>query len=209
MTKYHRYQDYVIKDGRLIGEFDEMYQDFNDPWDQSTREIYALEKMIGLELLEKHGNKKPLEYGCGLGQYTQKLYEKFGCAGGIDISTTAIRKARQSFSGPSFYATDLLDQDVLRSFKPDCICMIEITWYILEQLEKFKRLLLETSSGCGFFHSLMTYAPGQQKYGVEYFTNLEEIKEYWSDIIAISDWGQIGNVEYGGGYRTFFYGKIK
>ena len=31
LTKYSRYQDYVIKNGRLVGEFDEMYRDFDDP----------------------------------------------------------------------------------------------------------------------------------------------------------------------------------
>ena len=54
MTKYGCYQDYVIKDGRLIGEFEGMYQDFDDPWEQTTREKYALEKLIGLELLSKY-----------------------------------------------------------------------------------------------------------------------------------------------------------
>ena len=28
MPKYERYQDYVIRDGRLIGEFEQMYRDF-------------------------------------------------------------------------------------------------------------------------------------------------------------------------------------
>ena len=30
-----RYQDYVIKDGKFIGKFEEMYQKFDDPWHQS------------------------------------------------------------------------------------------------------------------------------------------------------------------------------
>lgn len=29
------YHDYVIKDGKLIGEFDKMYADCDDPWHQS------------------------------------------------------------------------------------------------------------------------------------------------------------------------------
>jgi hypothetical protein len=27
-----KYQDLVVKDGKLIGKFDEMYQKFSDPW---------------------------------------------------------------------------------------------------------------------------------------------------------------------------------
>jgi hypothetical protein len=40
MKKHDKYQDYVIKDG----EFEQMYQDFDDPWEQTTRELNALEK---------------------------------------------------------------------------------------------------------------------------------------------------------------------
>ena len=87
--------------------------------------------------------------------------------------------------------------------------MVEITWYVLEKLKKFKRLITETNKGNGFFHTLRTYAPGQQKYEVKYFTNLDEIKEYWSDVIDIYEWGQISNTKLDGGSRTFFYGKIK
>ncbi len=31
-----RYQDYVIKDGKFIGRFEEMYQKFEDPWNQKA-----------------------------------------------------------------------------------------------------------------------------------------------------------------------------
>ena len=30
MKKYDKYQDYVIKDGKLVGEFEQMYKDFDD-----------------------------------------------------------------------------------------------------------------------------------------------------------------------------------
>ncbi|HPU29877.1 MAG TPA: hypothetical protein PLM71_06095 [Syntrophorhabdaceae bacterium] len=55
--------------------------------------------------------------------------------------------------------------------------MVEITWYVLDKLDRFKKLLSKMCTGCGFFHTLMTYAPGVQKYGVEYFTNLDEKKK--------------------------------
>lgn len=63
--------------------------------------------------------------------------------------------------------------------------------------------------GTSFLHTLMTYRKGQQKYGSDYFTNLEEIMNYWSDTIEITDWGTNSKPEYDGGNRTFFYGVIK
>ena len=37
-----RYQDYVIKDGKFIGKFEEMYQKFEDPWHQMELEFNVL-----------------------------------------------------------------------------------------------------------------------------------------------------------------------
>lgn len=51
--KHGRYQDYVIKDGRLVGEFEEMYRDHADPWLQSTREAFSTEKAAALNLLQR------------------------------------------------------------------------------------------------------------------------------------------------------------
>ena len=41
--KYPKYQDYVIKNGKLVGEFEQIYQDYEDPWHQSKEE-WASEK---------------------------------------------------------------------------------------------------------------------------------------------------------------------
>ena len=46
MKKYQRYQDYVIKDGKFVGEFEQMYKDFDDPWEQSALEQHASEKLF-------------------------------------------------------------------------------------------------------------------------------------------------------------------
>ena len=32
-----KYQDFVIKDGKFVGEFEKMYQQFEDPWDQTKK----------------------------------------------------------------------------------------------------------------------------------------------------------------------------
>ena len=35
------YQDYVIKDGALVGDFDGLYREFDDPWHQSRGDHVA------------------------------------------------------------------------------------------------------------------------------------------------------------------------
>ena len=93
MTKYKRYQDYVIKDGKLVGEFEEMYQDFDDPWNQTTREQDALEKLVAIEIIKRREYKRVIELGCGLGDFTAKIGAVTQEALGIDVSETAIKKA--------------------------------------------------------------------------------------------------------------------
>ncbi len=207
--RYGRYQDYVIRDGRLIGEFEEMYRDFDDPWEQTAREADALDKTIGVELLKKYGHQRPLEYGCGLGQYTARLYDELGAAAGLDISDTAIAKARQRYSGPLFFVGDILDQLPIRAFEPDSIVFAEITWYVLESLAAFKEVSCQALHGKGFLHTLTTYPPGRQAYGADYFKNLEEIMDYWSDVVDIKEWCIVSKKDGLGVSKSLFYGQIK
>jgi SAM-dependent methyltransferase len=209
LTRYERYQDYVIRNGRLIGEFDEMYRDFEDPWEQSARENDALDKTIGLELLKKYGHHRPLEYGCGLGHYTARLHDELGAAAGLDISETAIAKAKQRRPQPVFFVGDILNPLPLQTFKPDSLVFAEITWYVLESLEAFKELMARSSCGEDFLHILTTYPPGRQGYGVDYFTNHDEIMNYWPDVVDIKEWALVSKEDTQGVRRSLFYGRIR
>jgi SAM-dependent methyltransferase len=209
LTKHPRYQDYVIRDGKLVGEFEEMYRDFDDPWEQSAHEPHALDKTIGLALLKKYGHQRALEYGCGLGHFTAQLNGELGAAAGIDISHTAIRKARVGYPDATFFVGDVTGDTPISIFKPDVLVFAEITWYVLESLIAFKKLMLAQCPGRGFLHILTVYPEGQQRYGKDYFTNLEEILTYWSDVITVKEWGWVSNNEFNGVARTFLYGTIK
>jgi len=149
MKKYERYQDYVIKDGKLVGEFDQMYRDHDDPWDQSTREQSALEKLIALELIRRNCYKRVIEFGSGLGYFTAELATVCSQVLGVDVSKTAITRARQRHPYLTFEKADLLDFDVIRRFHPDCLLMAEITWYVLPKLEAFKAFLRTEFGGGG------------------------------------------------------------
>jgi len=149
MPKYRRYQDYVIKDGKLVGEFEEMYQDFEDPWEQTTREKHAFEKMVTLEIIRREGYNRVVELGCGLGDFTARIGDVTGTVLGVDVSETAIQKARIRHPRLSFTSADILNFDVYRQFRPDCFVLAEITWYVLEKLDKFKSFLHSEFVGGG------------------------------------------------------------
>jgi 2-polyprenyl-3-methyl-5-hydroxy-6-metoxy-1,4-benzoquinol methylase len=140
--KFSKNQDYVIKDGKLVGKFEEMYKDQDDPWCQTTREKYASEKAVALNLLQRlkdDGVKNVVELGCGFGDFTARIHELGFNTTGLDISETAIEKAKErhlklndgSQYKLQFEVSSLQSFEKLKSLKPDVIVMPEITWYTL------------------------------------------------------------------------------
>lgn len=206
MPKYTRYQDYVIRSGKLIGEFDQMYQDHDDPWEQTTRETHASEKAVALNMLARlkadGRNLRVLEMGCGLGDFTARIGATGVKAVGMDISPTAIGKARDRHPSIEFVTGSIADHDLIERLAPDVIVMAEITWYVLEQLPAFLKFYKDRLPDAYLIHLLMTYAPGVQQYGKEWFTNLDEIKTYFG-----LDYLETGLVHYDGGARTWFLGR--
>lgn len=206
MPKHPRYQDYVIADGKLVGDFETMYQDFDDPWEQTTREEFASEKAVALNLLARlkarHGCLRVLELGCGFGDFSARATALGLDAMGMDISETAIQKARGRHPGTQFVVGALSDHDLILRLKPDVIVMAEITWYVLEELPAFIEFIKRDLPDAYLIHLLMTYAPGVQKYGKDFFTSLDEIKAFFGFHYLES-----GLVHYDGGARTWFLSK--
>lgn len=205
--KYSRYQDYVIKDGKLVGEFEEMYQDFEDPWEQTTREKWASEKAVAINLIQKFNCQRVIELGCGLGHYTNKISKLSIDVLGVDISKTAIDKAKSNYPNCNFIVGDILDYDIYKNYNPDVIVMAEITWYVLDKLDEFISFLKKEMPNVFLIHLLTTYPYGVQQYGKNKFTNLQQIMSYFG--ANYLEWGEISYPEMDGCKRTYFLGKWK
>lgn len=206
MPKYRRYQDYVIRDGRLVGEFEQMYRDFDDPWNESTAEVFASEKAVGLNLLARlaarHGVRRVLEVGCGFGHYSARIQGLGLEVIGLDISETAVRTARERHPGVDFRVGKLDDHELIASCQPDVIVMAEVTWYVLEPLRAFLDFARKELAHTYVLHLLTTYAPGVQKYGADYFTDLTGLKNYFG--MHYLESGEVHSPA--GGARTWFLG---
>lgn len=132
------YHDYVIKEGKLVGKFEEMYKNCEDPWFQSIRnEENDIRFMISM-LKKKY--PKILELGCGLGYISNEL-SKFGDVIGVDISKTAIEKASKLYPKIKFEVCDLvtgIDSRAKASNqeKFDLIVLSGTLWYIVEYVDK-------------------------------------------------------------------------
>jgi len=174
LTEPQKYQDYVIKDGRFVGRFEEMYRLFDDPWHQSeqrvSRESYS--RWATILHIRRFGITSLVECGAGLGNFTQLISEETGArVTGIDISETAVHKARSRYPKLRFEA-DTVD-NLARYRDHDAVLFAEITWYLLDQFASLLELLRRDFAGKYFLHNLVFYKGGQ-RYGREYFTTLDE-----------------------------------
>jgi SAM-dependent methyltransferase len=205
LARFPRYQDYVIRDNQLIGEFEQMYQDHSDPWNQTETEAFASEKAVCANLIESMGFQRVLEFGCGYGLLTNRISKACPNVLGLDISATAIERAKSKFPNLKFQVGEFPAIDLLERLQPDCIVMAEITWYVLDHLDTFLEYLKNRMPNTYLIHLLMTYAEGEQTYGVGKFKDLIGIKNYFG--MNYLESGEVQRLAHNGGKRTYFIGR--
>lgn len=188
MTK-NSHNDFVIKNGTLIGDFENLYQSFDDPWSQSkfSDELDAQRALIfnSCRRIRKEFHlNRVVELGCGFGIFADFLRRDGFAAVGIDIADSAINRARDEHPETIFIQGDIGDFERIEQFDPEIYLMMEITWYVLDQIDSFiDKLKLKAAAQekpIFLIHLLSTYAPGEQQYGKEMFTNLDEILCHFS-----------------------------
>jgi trans-aconitate methyltransferase len=175
-TKMETYHDYVIKDGKFIGKFDEMYTKFSDPWTQSTQPN-KYSRMAGILHLQNFKLGSVLECGCGLGYYADWIHRQTGLVPkSVDLSPVAIEKARSLFPHLDFEVADIA-VDLPKYTAYECVMLSEIIWYILPDLPQLFATLEQHFKGKYLLVNQVFYK-GSQKYGTEYFTNLAQFIAY-------------------------------
>lgn len=129
-----------------------MCRDFDDPWGQTTEELDASGKELGIGLLLRSGVKRVVELGRSLGAYSARLAGVGMTVRGTNVSTSAIGRARSRYPGIDFVAADALDFEIYRAFDPDAVVMAEITWYILDKLDEPLERLRDELPGKHLLH---------------------------------------------------------
>lgn len=129
---YHKYV-FDSEKKRFVGDFEKMYADEDaegyDPWHSSS--LTHLPKLIHFQILNSYNFNRILDFGCGKGVFTHLLKKRNNYVLGLDITSTAIEKAR------SMYGSDV-DFSVIKDndFTPfidkkfDCTICLEILSYI-------------------------------------------------------------------------------
>ena len=178
-----KYQDLVIKDGEFVGEFEKLYREFNNPWNQEDK-IYSssISRRSVCHFLEKLDLDSIVEWGCGLGttsNFIKRNTNKEIKITGIDVSKTAIKKAKAKYKDIEFITDDISNIALYKTY--DCIFFSEITWYLLENniLDNCIKTMKNISDKpYYFFHQLSFYKEGIQSYGKNYFTNVDQFIDF-------------------------------
>ena len=208
-----KYQDYVIKDGKFVGKFDEMYQKFNDPWllQNSYKKLenlhyriiyYYCERVRSINKIKK--KLITLEIWCGYPQISNKLLTHGFNSFGTDISETVIKKSKQKFPKlkNKLFVSEFLNFNLYNKINPDIFILSDITWYILPELGKFISYFKKLKKKY-LIHSLAVYEKNKQKYGKNYFCDLQSIKKYFKLNYLSSGYVQNASDD----QHTFFLGK--
>ena len=134
------------------------------------------------KLFLKRKKIKTLEIGCGFAYLSQSLNELNFDSYGTDISKTAIYKAKKKFPNlkNKLYESSFLNFNLYNKIDPDIFILSEISWYVLPDLKKFLRYLKTKHRNKILIHFLSTYKKKEQKYGKNFFYDLNTIKKFFN-----------------------------
>ena len=177
------YRDYVIRDGRFIGAFEEMYRRIDDPWNiGDAREI---QYDLVLYLIRRYGicreGGKVLDIGCGKGAFTARLRDAVPAAeiSAVDISPTAVAKAGEAYpaTGISFSVMDIEKDYPALPGGYDLVVLSQMVWYILPALGGIISHLLGhvLREGGYLLVNQAFYRPEVQTYGKEVVSRVEDL----------------------------------
>jgi SAM-dependent methyltransferase len=188
--------DFVFRrerDGSLefVGAFEDLYKAIEDPWAQSVPDermgaYYEQSRNRILSLLRGFGGVEHLvELGCGLGQVCAMIYEA-GVASrvtGLDVSITAIEKARKRHPNLEFDVADARKDwpaSIGRGF--DAILMNQMLWYILEDLDGVFSRTVSLLRPNGRLIVSQAFIQDNQQYGADIIDGFQGLVRYVASI---------------------------
>ena len=183
------YHDYVFKNGKFLGNFEGMYRHSTDiPWHQD-KTSYSVFSDIDLAILRQYRYNSICEVGCGLGFFTNRLAQELGSEGnivrvtGIDISPTAVAKARTLFPHQNFVTGDLTCERPLPGEQFDLVVIKELLWYICHKLTDFMKNIMDMIRGDGFLYVSQSFPEEDQWVFQDVIDNPEKLKEIFCEFV--------------------------
>lgn len=182
------YHDYVFKDGKLIGDFDNMYRYAKRvPWDQDERCHHWYAEVGMLMLKERAPYETVLEIGCGLGYIAAKLKQFAKCSiDAFDVSEEAIRKARNLHPGIGFYVDNIAQASFHPQRQYDLVVVRDVFWYVFAHMATVVRNINICVKPHGFLYISQSFPGLESPYvGKEVIPTPDALIEYFSNFDPI------------------------
>lgn len=176
-----RYQDYVIRAGKFIGRFEDMYRNSAEiPWHQDET-ANAIFSDLTVAILRRRDVLSLLDVGCGLGYMAERLrceIPGLEQVFGLDISETAIRRASEMFPQIRFLAgtLDSLGEDA----RFDAVVSKDVLWYVLDNVAGYLGRLVQHSSRWVYLGQ--SFPESRPFYGDDRFPNGDALLEYLAEL---------------------------
>lgn len=212
-TDYH---DYVFKDGKLVGRFDDMYKYSKEiPWHQDNTS-YSIFSNIDIIILQQYQYQSICEIGCGLGYISNRLNKELSSKDGgkpkvtgIDTSQTAINKAKILFPEIRFVHGDVLKERPFPREYFDLVVIKEVFWYICHNLTQFLQNVTAMIKEDGFIYVSQSFPEGEKWVGQEIIDSPDRLKsillQYANPVYYCVEW----DWNYKGRPLVHFLGKVK
>ena len=174
------------KNGKLefIGDFEGLYKNNEDPWSQSgsdslLQKHYNISRNKLLKKISNLRNKNICEIGSGLGYVTNFLSKglKDSTVDGVDISSTAVKKASSKFANLNFFTADICSINFSLQKRYDIVILNQILWYILRDLENVFYNIDKLLDKDGYL-VISTLFLKEQKYGNEIIGSFDDLINY-------------------------------
>ncbi len=139
---YHKYV-FDTRNREFIGNFEEMYKNEEkekyDSWHSS--DLTHIAKKIHINILDSYNFNRILDFGCGKGAFTHLLKKKNNYVLGLDISKTAVEKAKATYSDVDFAVIVNNDFSPFIKKRFDIVIILETLSYI----EGWKKVIRDIS----------------------------------------------------------------
>ncbi|NQT47103.1 MAG: class I SAM-dependent methyltransferase [Candidatus Omnitrophica bacterium] len=181
--KYHKYV-FDEKTRKFIGDFETMYREEDrqgyDSWFQE--DLTCLSKRVSSLIVNQHKFKSILDIGCGKGVFTNTLKKAGNAVVGIDISRTAIIKAKARYRSSKFFVSDI--EPVLNRRKMwDLVVMMDLLSYI----KSWKNVLAAASRRAQYLY-ISLWLPQRPRGFVKSLDELRLQVERYFDIETLLLW---------------------
>lgn len=155
----HKCNEYIIKNNKFIRDFESMYKNISDPWNQENSNHGDLENLILLTKEYITNPKNILDIGCATGYFSIIVNKIFSGSDyiGTDISSSAINKASEKFT--SKFLTDdirINNQSFINQF--DLIMCSKTIYYVAPEIDIVIENIISYLKKGGIFSCLYNYS---------------------------------------------------